>query len=401
MQIRRAIILALITAAVLAGGAGCSVVPAKIRVTSPVGSSGESLGAILDEALSGDDQAERCLRLAEFVSEWFVRRDRASSGTVEHYPNSFRITFRTGHPSSHLPDYFDELVPAHHVRVKRIERHTRTGVGGPLLALRENEGREQIESYYPPEAITRPVTAVVTGDSQEGSERHITIELFCPLAHETVLCGGKDQMVAADFSVSWAALLSRARALGKSRVADVFRTSPRRDPQLYLMQPYDPVKEPLIMIHGLIDTPLTWAELSNDLWADPEIRQRYQIWHYLYNTSAPALYAGRLLRNQLKELRPLLDPGLDDPAMQSTTLLTHSMGGIVGRSLIVEPGNGSGMPRSPGRSIPWFCLRPIARPCPMPFSGNRSVTCPVLFSSRFLTGEVTMHIISWVVWGGR
>lgn len=216
--------VALIAAAALAVGTGCSVVPAKIRVTSPVGSSGESLGEILDEVLSDGDRASRCLRLAEFVSEWFVRRDRAESGTVEHYPNSFRITFSTGHGASHLPEYFDQLVPAHHVEVKKMERHTRSGIGGPLLALRENEEREPIETYFPPEAITRPVTAVVTGDTLQGSERHITIELLCPLSHETVVVGGKTERVAADFSVSWAALLSRARALGKSRVADVFRT---------------------------------------------------------------------------------------------------------------------------------------------------------------------------------
>jgi pimeloyl-ACP methyl ester carboxylesterase len=110
-------------------------------------------------------------------------------------------------------------------------------------------------------------------------------------------------------------------------------------PQLYLMQPYDPDKEPLIMIHGLLSTPLAWAGLSNDLWGDSEIRSRYQIWHYLYNTSAPALYPARLLRGQLRELRPMLDPAGRDPAMQSATLLSHSMGGIVAKALVCTPGD--------------------------------------------------------------
>jgi pimeloyl-ACP methyl ester carboxylesterase len=105
------------------------------------------------------------------------------------------------------------------------------------------------------------------------------------------------------------------------------------------MQPYDPDKEPLIMIHGLLGSPLVWAELSNTLWADNEIRSRYQIWHFLYNTSAPALYSGRLLRSQLRELRELLDPDGDDPAMQSTTIIAHSMGGIITRSLLTHPGD--------------------------------------------------------------
>ena len=93
------------------------------------------------------------------------------------------------------------------------------------------------------------------------------------------------------------------------------------------------------MIHGLLSSPLVWAKLSNELWADDEIRKRYQIWHYLYNTSAPALYSGRILRQQLGELRPMLDPSGRDPAMQSTTVIAHSMGGLVTRSLTTRPVN--------------------------------------------------------------
>ena len=110
--------------------------------------------------------------------------------------------------------------------------------------------------------------------------------------------------MAADFSAPWAALLARAGDLNRSRLSDVIlRRSPKRPPRLYLMQPYDPNKEPLIMIHGLFSTPLTWAHLSNELWADDAIRRRYQIWHFLYNTSAPALYPGRILQGELRELQ--------------------------------------------------------------------------------------------------
>ena len=165
----------------------------------------------------------------------------------------------------------------------------------------------------------------------------MTIRLLCPLTNDTVLVHGKRQPLAADFSVPWAALLARSGDLNRSRVLDMLTSTPKREPQLYLMEPYDPQKEPLIMIHGLLSTPLAWAKLSNDLWADDIIRNRYQIWHYLYNTSAPALYSARVLRTPLRDLRELLDPGGDDPAMRRTTLLTHSMGGIIGKALVSRP----------------------------------------------------------------
>jgi pimeloyl-ACP methyl ester carboxylesterase len=165
----------------------------------------------------------------------------------------------------------------------------------------------------------------------------VHIDLLCPLQNDEVTVDGETLPLAADFSVPWAALLERSGSLSLSRYGDFIDKTPDREPRLYLMEPYDPDKVPLIMIHGLLDTPLVWAQLSNELWADGEIRSRYQIWHYLYNTSAPALYSGRILRNQLRELRPLLDPTGSDPAMQSTTVIAHSMGGIVTRSLITQP----------------------------------------------------------------
>ena len=54
-------------------------------------------------------------------------------------------------------------------------------------------------------------------------------------------------------------------------------------------------------------------------------------------TSAPALYSARILRARLRELRELLDPDGDDPAMRKTTILAHSMGGIIAKALVVEP----------------------------------------------------------------
>ena len=137
----------------------------------------------------------------------------------------------------------------------------------------------------------------------------VRIELLCPMVNDTVVLDGRRQPLAADFSVPWAAALARAGKLNQSRILDFLTTMPRRQPQLYLMEPYDRRKEPLIMIHGLLSSPLVWADVSNELWADDEIRHRYQIWHFLYNTSAPALYSARQLRMQLREVRAAARPG--------------------------------------------------------------------------------------------
>ena len=62
-----------------------------------------------------------------------------------------------------------------------------------------------------------------------------------------------------------------------------------------MVQPYEPGKIPVLMVHGLWSTPMTWMEMFNDLRSQPEIRDHYQFWFYLYPTGQPFwLSAARL-----------------------------------------------------------------------------------------------------------
>ncbi len=342
--------IAILMAVALAlGSVSCAVAPAKLERSHALGLAScpfeqESLHSLIELSLDTPNEGASAHALAHVVEAWHSKRDDAVSGVVSPAADSeaatvFHVRFTAQGQAKFLPGYFDELSPAVDYRVKKLERFTKDGVGAPMKALRENRGEEAIERFYPPEAITRELTAVIHPGRKRGNVREVEIELLCSLYHEDVVVSGRQKELAADYTVALAGLLERSKNLSRSEVVDLFTRTPSREPQLYLMEPYDPGKEPLLMIHGLLDSPLSWAELTNELRADPDLRARYQIWHYLYNTSAPALYSGRLLRAQYRELRHLLDPGLDDLASLSTTLVTHSMGGIVARSLITDPGD--------------------------------------------------------------
>jgi pimeloyl-ACP methyl ester carboxylesterase len=318
----------------------CAVAPARIRrVSRPERAEAH---ALLTQALQSPNDAASSHALAHLVELW-KQRDlpvRAEIAPPDGQAGvRYRVQFADAGHGGYLLDYFDEISPAADYEVRHLKHHRRAGAGAPLTALRENRRSTTEERYYPPEVITRPLTAVAVPGPLRGGAHAVRIELLCPMVHDTVVLNGKRLPLAADFSVPWAAALARTGGLKRSGVLDVLTRTPRRQPQLYLMEPYDRRKEPLIMIHGLLSTPLVWADVSNELWADDEIRRRYQIWHFLYNTSAPALYSTRQLRMQLRELRKLLDPEGDDPAMRRTTLLTHSMGGLVGKALAMEPGD--------------------------------------------------------------
>ena len=326
----------------------CSMVPAKLERSHALGQRGcpfaqESLHSLLELSLVTPNEGESAHALGHVVEEWRAEFGEASSGIVEPGKDSagstrFQVRFIANGRAKFLPAYFDEISPAVDFKVKKLERFTKEGVGAPLKALRENLGREAIEVHYPPEAITREITAVIHSRGKRGGFHHLEIEMLCTLSHENVVVGGRRKELAAGYSVALAGLLERAKNLSRSEVGDLLTNRPNRDPKLYLMEPYDPGKEHLIMIHGLLDSPLAWSALTNELRSDPEIRRRYQIWHYLYNTSAPALYSGRILRTQYREMQREFDPGLNDRASQKTTLLTHSMGGLVARGLITDPG---------------------------------------------------------------
>ena len=340
-------VIQLIAGALALLGVSCAVAPAKLVRHQAIGDGSMrlermSLHSVLELALENPNRDESARALGHFVSEW--RGERGTETTGEVMPDvesgvRYRVRFSDKGSFRFLPSYFDEIRLADDYRVKRIESQTRDGIGAPLIAVRENTGREPIEVFYPPEAISREVTAVIRPGGEQDGVRNVEIELIGTLAHESVVIDGRREPLAADFSAALAAFLERAKALSQSEVADLLSAMPKRHPQLYLMEPYDPGKEPLLMIHGLLDSPLTWAEMTNQLRSDPAFRQRYQVWHYLYNTSAPALYSGRILRTQLAELRGMIDPGGSDPASKEVTVVAHSMGGLVTRSLISSPGN--------------------------------------------------------------
>lgn len=100
---------------------------------------------------------------------------------------------------------------------------------------------------------------------------------------------------------------------------------------LYLLEPYQPGRIPLVLIHGLASDALTWEEMIVALWSNPDVVARYQIWVYQYPTGISYLRSAADLRRELLRIRSVLDPGNLDPAFDQTVLVGHSMGGIVAK----------------------------------------------------------------------
>jgi len=228
----------------------CAVAPVKLRRIGGGERSRAEVAALCKTIVERNGSPAGDAALGELVHRWPSDEGRkVSSGGCE-------VTFAEAAGGIYAVDYFDTLTPASAYSVTKLPHQRRAGVGVPMLGLRENRHREPIEEHYPPEAITRPVTALARVESADGGTPGVRIELLDSLYAETVVVDGEERPLAADFTIPWVALLERAGKLSGSWLASLVDATPARDAQLYLMEPYDPRKTPLLLVHGFISTPI-------------------------------------------------------------------------------------------------------------------------------------------------
>ena len=106
---------------------------------------------------------------------------------------------------------------------------------------------------------------------------------------------------------------------------------------IYINEPYQPGKVPVLFVHGFISSPATWAPLFEQLQADAELRQHCQFWFYYYPTGVPYIVSAADLRERLTMMREKLDPAHKDKALDNIVVIGHSMGGLVAK-LVTEEG---------------------------------------------------------------
>ena len=107
---------------------------------------------------------------------------------------------------------------------------------------------------------------------------------------------------------------------------------------LYTLTPYRLGRVPVVLIHGTASSPARWADLVNELEADPRIASRIQLWLFSYNTGLPLLYSAGLFREMLTKTVTELDPQGADPALRRMVLIGHSQGGLLAKLAVVDSG---------------------------------------------------------------
>ncbi len=222
------------------------------------------------------------------------------------------------------------MLPAdlYHIRGTYVKTRTvKDGLGAPLVVTGRERDFAEVERIGEGKHVYYGMTGLLRFEG-----RNCVLTTEDPLAMERVQFGGHSFPLAADFTAPLALALAKEKPTlyGLERL---FR------PQKYAntariarLQPYDAAKIPVICVHGLLDSPVTWVPIINTLRGDATIRERYQFWFYSYPSGYPYPHSAAILRKQLDAMNAAY------PNHKKEVLIGHSMGGIISRTMITDSG---------------------------------------------------------------
>ena len=261
------------------------------------------------------------------------------------------------------PEEFGPLLACDDYQVEGLaNQHHAYGLGVPLIVVRDPAAPPPEHNYYP-KRVSFPATAFFRFDgglAELGARRTGRLELYNPLTVQAVEVRGRTVPLETDLTTPLAYFLADANLETAAYVGFLRGDSLQGRYGVHMLEPYQPGKIPVVLVHGLLSSPLTWMPAFNDLRADPALRDRFQFWFYFYPTGDPYLATAADLRRDLEKLRADLDPDHRDAALDRMVLVGHSMGGLISKLLTVDSGDDFWRVVS-GRPFGDLTLRPETR----------------------------------------
>jgi pimeloyl-ACP methyl ester carboxylesterase len=249
--------------------------------------------------------------------------------------------------------HLQRFVPTTALGVRGLRnRYFHPGLGASLAAsLTPGAASAKVAGAERIGPLTKvPVTALLRLDNARASlasgRLQGRIEIYAADQASSVTVDGKMQPLEYDPTAALAYQLDKnpfyAMQIAAFLRAGVFASSIPRDRAqdgLFMLHPYSAGKIPLVLVHGTLSSPVTWAELGNELEGDPRIRERYQIWLFFYDTGNPIGYSAGRLRAALTATVKDLDPEGKDAALQRMVVIGHSQGGLLTKLTAIDSGS--------------------------------------------------------------
>ncbi len=239
----------------------------------------------------------------------------------------------------------EQLIPASSLTFKGLRnQYRRDGIGAELVAVTarrvvNKNSREDAFSETPFPAVTAILR--FPGDTLDDIINTQTVELlgFDPYRRDSVRLAGTQVPLAANFTSGYGLWLARSGFARQSLLTLVGRGEVLEKPRVYLMQPYDPNRRVIIMLHGLASSPEAWINVANEVLGDETLRKNYQVWQVYYPTNAPLAFNQHAIRKAIQDTLHAFDTEGKNRASQDVVLIGHSMGGVLARLLVSDSGD--------------------------------------------------------------
>jgi len=287
--------------------------------------------AAKDIAKGGGD-ADRGIYNAACTEVAVLSRSVTLPVTLQTPEGPYRVEIDAGRATGCWnPAFFSKLIPTGEIKNKSlVSRKPPAGYGGVLVGVHRPSNYRAL--FLSRTGVSTPVTAVLNTipSAQAGGPARATLALYDSSKRGTARIAGANRPLAADLSAPFGyyPIPPKIGIMGMLRPQQFFNKE-----GLFLAQPYEEKKIPLVFIHGLMSDPSMWFPVMADIESDPILRGKYQFWTFAYPTGNPIGYSALDLREALAGVYKAY------PHSRHMVIVNHSMGGIISHLQVISPGD--------------------------------------------------------------
>ena len=247
---------------------------------------------------------------------------------IEQFRSSYNMQFRGLYTINRRDGFGAEFVV---VRKNKSVNPSKQFIFNPEQTYQKAEDWNIYSSKY------LPVTVIA--EPENANEQNIlnapfVIRFFDPYQVDSAVVDGEQFKMTGNFSVPYGLWLSENNfgMLGYKKVLNMGESSAM--PHLFMIEPYQPNKKVIVLIHGLASSPEAWVALTNNIMGDRVLRDHYQVWQVFYSTNMPIWESRYQINALLKQAFSRTLP--DSASAHDAVLIGHSMGGIISRLLVSD-----------------------------------------------------------------
>src|SRR5690606_36454414 len=240
-----------------------------------------------------------------------------------------------------------QLVPAAQVGFAGLRsNYRRDGFGAelvavqapPLLAVADADASVPVFSEMP--AVNITALLQFDGDTLDDvlATHAVRMAAWSPETTASIQLHGQQVPLAGNFTAAYGVWMAQSGFASESLRTLFGRGEGIREPHIYLMQPYDPDRRIIFMLHGLASSPEAWVNLANEIMGDPDMRKHYQVWSVYYPTNAPIALNRYTVSNAFNGTLKHFDPNGSARATHVMVFIGHSMGGVIARLMLSSSG---------------------------------------------------------------